>query len=188
MQDSTKLGPSKTFPHGVFTWNYNDEPSILVLETDDVLMASKSTKPFLHLQATLSTSFDLTINQDTILKFLNMRIIQSPCGISFDKTKHIQSQILDTYFKDIPPMSIPIKTYPFPIEASSEQNLYESPPLTDIDLQHIEEKYRTSFNHLVGKLMHITTISHPDLSNPSPMPLANTTTPYRIITTMSSLN
>jgi len=71
--------------HGIFTCNYNDEPSILVLEMDDILMASKSTKPFFHLQATLSTVFELTINQGTTLKFLNMRIIQLPCGISFDQ-------------------------------------------------------------------------------------------------------
>jgi hypothetical protein len=159
------LGLKRTsIDHGVFTWTYNNEPSILVLETDDILMASKSDKPFIHLQATLSTFFDLTTNQGTTLKFLNMRIIQSPCGISFDQTKHIQSQILDTYFKDVPPSSIPHKPYPFPIEASFEQQLYESPPLTDIDLQNTEAKYKTSFNHLVGKLMHITTISRPDLS------------------------
>jgi hypothetical protein len=127
-------------------------------------MASKSNKPFIHLQATLSTFFDLTINQGTTLKFLDMRIIQSPCGISFDQTKYIQSQILDTYFKDIPPSSIPHRTYPFPIEASFEQHLYESPTLTDIDLQNTEAKYKTLSNHLVGKVMHITTISCPDLS------------------------
>jgi hypothetical protein len=53
---------------------------------------------FLHLKTALGTFFDLTINQGTTLKFLNMRIIQTPCGISFDQTKHIQSQILETYF------------------------------------------------------------------------------------------
>jgi hypothetical protein len=153
-----------TIHHGVFTWNYNNKPSILILETDDILMASKSITPFLHLQASLSTFFDLTISQGSTLKFLSIHIIQSPCGVSFDQTKHIKSQILDSYFKNTSSTSIPHKAYPFPLEGHFEQLLFEAPPLTDIDLQCVEEKYGTSFNHQVGKLMHITTISRPDLS------------------------
>jgi hypothetical protein len=55
-------------------------------------------------------------------------------------------------------------TYPFPIEGQIEQLLYELLPLTDINLQCKEEKYKTTFNHLVGKSMHVTAISHPDFS------------------------
>jgi hypothetical protein len=108
--------------------------------------------------------FDLTTNQGTTLKFLNLRILQTPCEISFDQTKHIQMQILDTYFKDITPTSIPRCTYPFPIDVAFKQQLYESAPLTGLELQQTESKYRYPFNHLVGQLMHVSTVSRPDLS------------------------
>jgi hypothetical protein len=35
-----------TTDHGVFTWTHENEQCLLVLETDDILMASKTTRPF----------------------------------------------------------------------------------------------------------------------------------------------
>jgi hypothetical protein len=108
--------------------------------------------------------FDLTTTIGTTITFLNLRIIQTTCGISFDQTLHIQNQILQPYFKDVPPTSIPYMAYPFPLETSFEQKLYESAPLTGILLQNEEMTFGHSFNHLVGQLMHIATISRPDIS------------------------
>jgi len=153
-----------TIDHGVFLWTYNNIPSILVLETDDILMASANSEPFHHLKTELEKMFDLTTTTGSTLKFLNLRLIQTSCGISFDQTSHITNQILKPYFKDIPPASIPSRPYPFPIDPSFEQQLYEAPPLTGIDLLNTEKTYKHPFNHLVGQLMHIATISRPDLS------------------------
>ncbi len=72
-----------------------------------------------------------------MLKFLYLRIIQSPAGTSIDQTQHIQNKILYEYFKDIPSDSIPRQLYPFPIDASFEKKLYEAPPLTGVDLSNI---------------------------------------------------
>jgi hypothetical protein len=49
------------------------------------------------------------------------------------------------------------------LESSFEQQLYEAPPLIGRDLQLKEKAFHFSFNHIIGELMHITNISHPDL-------------------------
>jgi hypothetical protein len=84
--------------------------------------------------------------------------------VSFDQTHHIQQTILSEYFKDIPPSSIPCQLYPFPLNAAFERKLYESPPLTGIDLTNATKKFHFPFGHVVGGLMHITSVSRPDLS------------------------
>jgi len=78
--------------------------------------------------------------------------------------QHIQRTILAEYFKDIPPTSILKQLYPFPLDASFEMRLYESPPLTGVDLTNATKKFRFAFGHVVGGLMHITTVSRPDLA------------------------
>jgi hypothetical protein len=90
--------------------------------------------------------------------------VQSPCGISFDQTKHIQNIILGEYFKGVSHSSIKMQPYPFPLEASFEKKQYESPPLTGIDLTNATKCFGFSFSHIVGGLMHIMTVSHPDVA------------------------
>jgi len=106
--------------HGVFIWSLPQETCYCALETDDLLFLSKTREPFLQLKQELQKLFDLSICEGSILKFLNLRIVQSPAGISFDQTQHIQRTILAEYFRDIPPSSIPKQLYPFPIDSSIE--------------------------------------------------------------------
>jgi len=150
--------------HGIFIWHLSDETCYIALETDDLLFLSKTRQPFLRLKAELEKLFDLTVCEGTILKFLNLRIVQSPSGVSFDQTQHIQRTILSEYFKDIAPSSIPRQLYPFPIDAAFEKKLYECPPLTGIALTNATKNFRFAFSHVVGSLMHITTVSRPDLA------------------------
>jgi hypothetical protein len=88
------------------------------LEIDDLLFISKTRSPFLRLKTELEKLFDLTVSEGAVLKFLNLRIIQSPSGISFDQTNRIKNTILSEYFRDVPVTSIPRQLYPFPLEAS----------------------------------------------------------------------
>jgi hypothetical protein len=76
-----------TLDHGVFIWKWKTYYSLSVLETDDLLMASENDEPFHHLVTELRQMFDLTSKQGSILKFLNLRIVQSPLGVSFDQTQ-----------------------------------------------------------------------------------------------------
>jgi hypothetical protein len=152
------------YDHGVFLWDFNNERSYLVIETDDVLMASMSDGPFLYLQAELRKLFDFTCKQGNILKFLNLRIVQSPRGISLDQTHHITTTLLGEYFKGVTPSSIPFTTYLFPLQPAFERALYEAPPLVGSALQAKEKEFGFSYSHLVGGLMHITGITRVDLS------------------------
>ncbi len=112
----------------------------------------------------LEKLFDLTVCEGSILKFLNLRVVQSPSGVSFDQTQHIQCTILSEYFQDIPPTSIPWQLYPFSLDAGFEKKLYESPPLTGIALMNATKKFCFTFGRVLGSLMHITTVSRPDLA------------------------
>jgi len=150
--------------HGIFIWKLPTETCYTALETDDLLFISKTRSPFLTLNTELEKLFDLTVSEGSVLKFLNLRIIQSPSGISFDQTDHIKNTILQDYFKNVPVDSIPKQLYPFPLEASFEKKLYEAAPLTGIDLVNVTKRFRFSFGHLVGALMHITQVSRPDLA------------------------
>lgn len=150
--------------HGIFVWIIHNETVYLALATDDILVCSTTRQPFLLLKQELEKLFDLTCAEGNILKFLNLRIIQSPSGISFDQTDHIKNTILSEYFKDIPHSTIKRQPYPFPLESSFERRLYESMPLVGIDLTNAVKRFRFSFGHIVGGLMHIAGISHPDLA------------------------
>jgi hypothetical protein len=150
--------------HGVFTWHLPKETCFFALATDDILFLSKTRSPFLCLKQELEKLFDLTICKGSTLKFLNLRIAQSPHGNSFDQSQHIQNTNLSEYFKEIPSSTITKQVYPFPIDAAFERKLNESPPLTGINLVNATKRFRFSFGHIVGELMHISTVSRPDLA------------------------
>jgi hypothetical protein len=150
--------------HGVFVWKINNETTYLGLATDDILVCSESRAPFLLLKQELELLFDLTCSEGSIIKFLNLRIIQSPTGISFDQTAHINNIILAEYFKNIPPSSIKFQPCPFLLESSFERRLYESAPLTGLALTEADKRFCFTFGHIVGGLLHITGVSRPDLA------------------------
>ena len=81
--------------HGIFIWHYQGQHSYLNLTTGDVFMASCDQSAFIHLKAKLNKMFDLTSKEDAILKFLNLHIVQSLAGISFNQTQHIQENIYE---------------------------------------------------------------------------------------------
>ncbi len=150
--------------HGVFFWHIINETTYLGLATDDIIICSESCAPFLLLKRELQLLFDLTCSDGSVLKFLDLHIIQSPAGIFIDQTEHIRNIILAEYFKGIPPSSIKFQAYPFPLEPSFEHRLYESIPLTGLALIKAVKCFCFSFGHIVGGLMHFAGISHPDLA------------------------
>jgi hypothetical protein len=113
--------------HGIFVWLGQQETCYIALETDDILVASPATAPFLYLKQELEKIFDLTIHMGSTLCYLNIHIIQSPAVISIDQSQHIKAHIIDPYFKDVPTSSIPKRLHPFPIESYYEQLLFEAP-------------------------------------------------------------
>lgn len=77
--------------HGIFTWLYYNKPIYFALKTDDILVACDDNTAFLHIKLDLGTLFDVTCSMGNILRFLILRIIQTPNGISMDQTQHLRS-------------------------------------------------------------------------------------------------
>ena len=115
------------------------------LATDDILMAASHSNMFDLLQTTFDKYFDFTASSETVLQFLNYRIIQSKHGTSVDQYVHIRQTILQPFFESCE--SIPFQSSPFPLDPAFEIELYSSTPLSDQDLATLEVKYNGSYNY-----------------------------------------
>ena len=75
---------------GIYIWEYNKKRSYLALNTDDILLSTIHDTTFEYLCHEFQKLFDITTQHGEILKYLNIRIIQSNYGISMDQTRHIE--------------------------------------------------------------------------------------------------
>jgi hypothetical protein len=73
---------------------------------------------FLALKSKMEAFFEVTLQEGAILRFLNLRIIQSPAGISIDQNDHIVENVLDPYFQDCDTTELHSITSPFPTDSS----------------------------------------------------------------------
>jgi len=94
----------------------------------------------------LEKLFDPTVSEGSLLKFLNLCIVQSSAGIFFDQTHHIRSNILAEYFAGVDTKSIKMP-YIFPMESSFECCLFEAIPLTGVDLINATKYFGFAFGH-----------------------------------------
>jgi hypothetical protein len=143
------------YDHGVFVWKQQSSEFFLVLATDDCLVLCDDWSQFLDLKA-----FEVTLQEGAILHFLNLRIIQSPAGISIDQTDHIVEKIVTPYFKNQDTSTLVSITSPFQMDSSFEQSLYEALVLVVAALKKLEDQHGGSIYHWNGVLLHvaITTI------------------------------
>jgi hypothetical protein len=119
---------------GVFIWKQEISELYLALAMDDCLVLCDDRAYFLDLKSQMEAMFEVTFQEGAILRFLNMRIIQSPAGISINKTDHIEETIVEAYFKNRDTSELCSITSPFPTDSSFDQRLYEAPVLTGADL------------------------------------------------------
>jgi hypothetical protein len=94
--DATKGRWSEVLPgdlqytdHGVFIWKKANSELFHALATE-----------FLSLKAKLEAIFEVTLQEGSVIHFLNLCIIQSPIGISIDQTDHIVETIVEPYSQD----------------------------------------------------------------------------------------
>jgi hypothetical protein len=125
--------------HGVFVWK---QPSselflALALATDDCIVLCDDRVQFLDLKEKMEKMFEVTLQEGAILRFLNVRIIQSPAGISIDQTDHILDTIVMSFLKNQGTSELVSITSPFPTDSSLEQRLYEAPVLVGAALKKI---------------------------------------------------
>jgi hypothetical protein len=149
--------------HSVFLWQTPTAELFLALATDDFLVLTDYRELFLALKSGLKKLFKLTLQEGPVLRFLNLRIIQSPDGISIDQTDHVVESIIETYFKLRDVSKLVRITSPFPTDTSFERQLYESPVLTGSALRYIELKHDGSLYKWNGALLHVTINARLDL-------------------------
>jgi hypothetical protein len=123
--------------HAVFVWKTDSIELFKALATDNFILLISSQALFLSLKTGLEKLFELTLQEGSILRFLNLRIIQSPYGISIDQTDHLVDSIIEPYFKDRDVSKLLSITSPFPTDLSFEQLLYEAPILVGPALRKI---------------------------------------------------
>jgi hypothetical protein len=141
--------------HGVFIWKQEESELFLALATDDCLIICYHRAQFLDLKRNMEAMSDLTLQEGAILRFLNLRIIQRPAGISIDQTDHIVETIVEPYVKDRNTSTLISITSPFTTDSSFEQYLYEAPILVGPALRVVEIKYGGSLFHWNGFLLHV---------------------------------
>jgi hypothetical protein len=72
----------------------------LDLVTDDYIIVCDDRRHFLTLKKNMEALFEVTLEEGAILRFLTLRIIQIPAGISIDQTDRIVETIGVSYFQD----------------------------------------------------------------------------------------
>lgn len=164
-----------TCDHGIFTWNYKGDDTlatnqtinhkaIICLATDDILIFTNNIICYQRIRMSFDPLFDYSYQQGPLLKFLNMRIIQSNHGISIDQTNHIQKNILQDYWKNQDTTSIKWQSAPFPTESSFEEALFHALPLTPSQHKGYIQTHNGSLAKWIGALMHITQVTRFDIN------------------------
>jgi hypothetical protein len=100
----------------VFVWKEPSSELCLALAMDDCIVLCYDRAKFLDLKARREALFEVTLQEGALIHFLNLRIIQSPAGISIDQPDHIIEMIIDPYYKDQDMLSMLSITSPFPTD------------------------------------------------------------------------
>eukprot|EP00956_Cyclotella_meneghiniana_P015837 scaffold24602_cov53-Cyclotella_meneghiniana.AAC.1 len=107
-------------------------------------------------------TFETKVNK---FKYLNLRIISTEHGVSYDQTEHIEHKIIKKYFPDWKVADSGLKAVhtPFRTDSQYEIDLLEQLPLQGKDLKEAEKKYGGSFASILGDVMHVWVWSRLDI-------------------------
>ena len=67
--------------------------SYLTVFTDDVLSTDNNETEFTELTRVFKEHFDIKVQEGSVIKCLNFRILQSPIGFSIDQNDHIMELV-----------------------------------------------------------------------------------------------
>jgi hypothetical protein len=103
--------------HAVFVWKERESEMFAAIVTDDCVCLVDDRAQFLRLKTRMEELFHMTLHEGVTVRFRNLRVIQSPQGISIDQTDHIVDTIIDTYFanRDVSKL-VPITSH-FPTDS-----------------------------------------------------------------------
>ena len=151
------------FEPALFVLNDGHESLIVVTSTDDFICSYTHDNVFSAFLTHMEKFVPITTQDGTVLKYLNLRIVQSDLGISFDQTHHIQTTIVDEAFPAGRDELVKTADTPYRTDAEYEKALHERLPATPEELQVLEKKHGGKFNALIGKYMHIYNATRFDL-------------------------
>jgi hypothetical protein len=103
--------------------------------------------------------FEVTLQEGSTLRLLDLHIIQSPIGIRIYHADHIIEAIVEPYFQDRDTAQLFSVTSPFPTDSYFEQRVYEAHILVDPALRALEKKYGASLYHWNGVLLLVAIIT-----------------------------
>ena len=79
-----------TIVHDIYIKVFTDGTvSYLIVYTDDVLNATNNETAFTELKEVFEEDFEIKVQEGSVLKYLNLRIIQSRLGFSVDQTDQL---------------------------------------------------------------------------------------------------
>ena len=138
---------------GVFSKACDDgNRALACLSTDDVLLFAKCHEVYLQLKQHFMKYFKVTSAEGPLLRYLNMRIVISPQGISIDQTDYIQGILREYGFG--PDDDVPKVKGPFPTDPKFEVELFNSLPLDANEHKPYVEKHKGTLAKWTGALMH----------------------------------
>ena len=149
----------------LFIYEKENGTMILNTSTDDFLCAYSNQTIFDTLCTHLKRFFDITTEQGTLLKYLNLRIIQSPFGISVDQSQHIEHTIINKYFPPEKVAESGLKAVHTPFNTCNkyEIDLLEQLPATGEHLKALEKRYDGTYASIIGAIMHVYVWTRPDI-------------------------
>jgi hypothetical protein len=86
--------------HDVFVWKQEASGLFLALATYALLVLCDDQSQFPAFKSHMEAMLEITRREGAIIRFLNMRITESPAGIITHQTDHIVEIIVECYFKD----------------------------------------------------------------------------------------
>jgi hypothetical protein len=101
-----------------FFWKRPSSELFIALATYGCLVLCDDRAQFLDLKAQMETMFEVTLQEFAILRFLNLRIIQSSAGIIIDQMDHIVETSVTPYSKNQDTSELISITSPFPTDSS----------------------------------------------------------------------
>ena len=135
---------------------------MIFTSTDDFLCAFSHENVFANFMKFMDGFVPVTAQTGTVLKYLNLRIIQTDYGISYDETQHIKSTIVDKFFP--PNMTERLKSAdtPYRTDSEFEKALCETLPETAEELHKLEKDYDRTFHSIIGRFLHVQQVTRYD--------------------------
>jgi hypothetical protein len=147
----------------LFVYYEGEETMYVVTSTDDFLVCYSTPTLYSMLQVHMKKFVPITTQEGQVMKYLNVRIVQSDMGISIDQTHHIQTTILDKWFPSHKTEQLKTADTPYRTDSEFEKQLNSQLPAKDADLQALETEFGGKYNTLIGQFLHIAQVTRFDI-------------------------